>query len=342
MLVAGAFWDASRHIQTGQIPAGADFLWPPHLVIYGAFLMSFSVAMIAIGRVASNGWSAGQNDPRQWVRGNPYLGALALASLYSLLSIPGDALWHALYGVDLTAWSPPHLILGLTSCTVMVCALGLLAQARPQFRRPEWASAGVIALLSLMLSVAYLIGVIEWEMPGALQGLAGDRPIWLYPLVGSAIAFFTFLLARSLTGWRWAASLTALGFYALRGLITAGLALTGNVVPYPPLVFLLGAVALDVLRAERIGADAHPRAEPGAGRGLAQAAAFTLGCGLLELPVLAGRAGLPPLGPQDLLLAVASTLAAALVLGPVARMVAARLLGGVAAPLGPQAAAQSA
>src|SRR5205085_3878502 len=54
MLVAGAFWDASRHIQTGQIPAGADFLWPPHLVIYGAFLMSFSVAMIAIGRVASN------------------------------------------------------------------------------------------------------------------------------------------------------------------------------------------------------------------------------------------------------------------------------------------------
>jgi hypothetical protein len=334
MLVAGAFWDASMHIRTGIIPAGADFLWPPHLLIYGAFLMSFTVAMIAIGRVAVNGWSAGQNDPRQWVRGNPYLGALALASLYSLLSIPGDALWHALYGVDLTAWSPPHLILGLTSCTVMVCALGLLAQARPQFQRPEWVSAGIIALLSLLLSVAYLIGVIEWEMPGALHGLAGNRPIWFYPLVGSAVAFFTFLLARSLTGWRWAASLTALGFYALRGLIAAGLALTGNVVPYPPLVFLLGAVALDVLRAERIGA--------GAGRGLAQAAAFTLGCGLLELPLLAARGGLPPLGAMSLLLAVASTLAAALALAPIARLVAARLLGKAAAPPGHPASAQSA
>jgi len=334
MLVAGAFWDASRHIQTGQIPAGADFLWPPHLVIYGAFLMSFSVAMIAIGRVASNGWSAGQNDPRQWVRGNPYLGALALASLYSLLSIPGDALWHALYGVDLTAWSPPHLILGLTSCTVMVCALGLLAQARPQFQRPEWASAGMIALLSLLLSVAYLIGVIEWEMPGALQGLAANRPIWFYPLVGGAIAFFTFSLAKSLTGWRWAASLTALGFYAVRGLIVAGLTLTGNVVPYAPLVFLLGAVALDLIRAERIS--------PGALRGLTQAAAFTLGCCVLELPLLAGRTGQPPLSAMDLLLAAASTLAAALALAPVARMVSARLLGRAAAPAGLQAAARPA
>jgi hypothetical protein len=334
MLVSGAFWDASRHIQTGQIPAGADFLWPPHLVIYGAFQMSFSVALIAIGRVAVNGWSAGQNDPRQWVRGNPYLGALALASLYSLLSIPGDALWHALYGVDLTAWSPPHLLLGLTSCTVMVCALGLLAQARPRFPRPEWASAGILALLSLLLGVAYLIGVIEWEMPGALRGLAANRPIWLYPLVGNAIAFFVLMLARSLTRWRWAASLTALGFYAMRGLITAGLALTGNVAPYAPLVFLLGAVALDLVRAERIDA--------GALRSLAQAAAFTLGCCLLELPILIGRAGLPRLGALDYLLAAASTLAAALALAPIARVVANRLMGQVAASVRPQPAARPA
>jgi hypothetical protein len=334
LLVAGAFWDASMHIQTGRIPAGADFLWPPHLVIYGAFLMSFAVAMVAIGRVAQNGWLAGDNDPRQWVRGNPYLGALALASLYALLSIPGDALWHALYGVDLTAWSPPHLILGLMSCTVMVCSLGLLAQARSQFQQPERASAGMIAVLSLMLSVAYMIGVIEWEMPGALGGLVAARPIWFYPLVGGAVSFFTLMLAKRLTDWRWAASLTALGFYAVRALIVAGLALTGNVVPHLPLVFLLGAVALDMLPAEWTAA--------GAWRYIAQAAAFTCGYGLLALPLLAGRVGLPPIGGNDLLLAGVSTLAAAIVLAPAAHVVAARLLGRAEAPNRPQPAVRPA
>lgn len=336
LLVAGAFWDASMHIQTGRIPAGADFLWPPHLVIYGAFLMSFAVAMVAIGRVAQNGWLAGDNDPRQWVRGNPYLGALALASLYSLLSIPGDALWHALYGVDLTAWSPPHLILGLMSCTVIVCSLGLLAQARSKFQHPERASAGMIVVLSLMLSVAYMIGVIEWELPGALDGLVAARPIWFYPLVGGAVSFFTLMLARRLTGWRWAASLTALGFYAVRGLVMAGLALTGNVVPHLPLGFLLGAVALDVLPAERISAGVWPLSA------IAQAAAFTLGYGLLALPLLARRAGLPPIGGSDLLLAAASTLAAAILLGPAAHVVAARLLGRAEAPHRPQPAVRPA
>jgi hypothetical protein len=41
----------------------------------------------------------------------------------------------------------------------------------------------------------------------------------------------------------------------------------------------------------------------------------------------AGRAGLPPIGTNDLLLAGASTLVAAVLLAPAARLVAARLVG---------------
>src|SRR5206468_10607819 len=140
----------------------------PHLVIYGAFLMSFVVAMVAIGRVAQNGWLAGDDDPRQWVRGNPYLGALALASLYSLLSIPGDALWHALYGVDLTAWSPPHLILGFMMCAVTISAVGVLVQVRERLAPGRWSGVdlAIPVLLGLMLNVAGIVGFIEWEIWG--------------------------------------------------------------------------------------------------------------------------------------------------------------------------------
>jgi len=99
------------------------------------------------------------------------MGALALASLYSLLSIPGDAIWHELYGIDLTAWSPPHLILGLMSSIVIICAIGVLVQSRPRFKNPVYASHILLIMLAMLLNVAYMIGVIEWEMPGVIDSL---------------------------------------------------------------------------------------------------------------------------------------------------------------------------
>ncbi|RLT33306.1 MAG: hypothetical protein DWI57_17815, partial [Chloroflexi bacterium] len=41
----GGYWDASEHVVTGIIPGGEDFLWPPHLMLYAGFLISFIVAV---------------------------------------------------------------------------------------------------------------------------------------------------------------------------------------------------------------------------------------------------------------------------------------------------------
>lgn len=319
-LVTGAFWDASMHILTGEIPAGADFLWPPHLMIYGAFLLSFAVSGMAIGLVTLSGWRTGQRDPRRWLRRNPYLGAVALASLYSLLAIPGDALWHALYGIDLTAWSPPHVFLGVTSCIVLISALGLLAQSRAAAARPGLHDAAALELLSLMLNVAYLIGVIEWELPGVHNPLVDARPIWLYPLVGGALAFFTLLLAKRLVAFRWAATVTAGGFYLLRLVITVGMSLTGNVAPFMPIWFMLGAILLDAIPWQRL-----PSAPLRDG---AAAAAFTAGYALLALPLLRVRAGLPVFTPSDLFISITATLVVSLLALPVVHLTSARLLGG--------------
>jgi hypothetical protein len=317
LLVVGAFWDASMHIQTGEIPGGADFLWPPHLLIYSAFLLSFLVAAVAMGMLAVAGRRAGQADPRLWLRRNPFLGAVALASLYSLMSIPGDALWHLLYGVDLTAWSPPHVLLALMSCTVLVSALGLLAQVRPAERRLAWTDLATIALLGLMLNVAYMVGVIEWELPGALNPYVEARPIWLYPLVGGAAAFFALMLAKALVPLRWAATLTAAVFYGVRLGVGAGLAATDNVVPYMPLWFILGALLLDVVPWQS--------ARTAWLRTLAAAGTFTLGYALLALPGLEMRPEIRAFTSTDMLMMLAATLAASLVLLPVARWAAERL-----------------
>lgn len=318
LLVTGALWDASKHIQTGEVPAGADFLWPPHIMIYGSFMLSFIVAGISLGLVARPEIRAGRRDPRLWVRGNPFLGAVALASIYAIFTIPGDAIWHALYGIDLTAWSPPHVLLGVASCAVLISALGLLRSSRPAGERSAWYGMTTIGLLTMVLSFGYLLAVIEWELPGAGNPHVLARPIWEYPVAVAVAAFIPLALAARLTSFRWAATATALAFYALRLLTMAGLSLTGNVVPYLPLWFLLGAVFMDLIRLPQVKL-------PARWRGLAEAAAFSMGYAALALPLLTLRPDLRAFTGTDRLLAVVITFALCAALEPLVEVAARRL-----------------
>jgi len=317
-LVIGALWDASMHLKTGEIPAGADFLWPPHIMIYSSFLVAFVVALAALGIIVWPQWQAGVRDPRQWVRRNPYLGAVALASVYMLMAIPGDALWHELYGIDLTAWSPPHVLIGITNATVLICGLGLLRQARPAMQRPAWSDALILTMLALMLNVAYLIGALEWELPGFRSPLVEARPLWAYPLVGGGLAFATLILAKRLTAFHWAATIAAVIFYTIRLGVTVGLGLTGNIMPLMPVWFILGAVLLDAVVWDKI----HSLLA----RNLGMAAAFTLGYTALALPLLGLRSDLPALGWANTLLAVLTIFMANLALSPLVNATSARLI----------------
>ena len=311
--VAGALWDASKHILTGTVPAGADFLWPPHLLIYGSFLISLIIAVVAVTIVAWPGWRAGERDPRLWIRRNPYLGLVALASLYSLLSIPGDALWHALYGIDLTAWSPPHLIIGFMMCAVSISAVGVLVQARLAQSRWNGYDLAIPVLLGLMLNVAAIVGYIEWEIwGGGYPILVRTNPIWVYPLVAGALGAATLALARRLSRFPLAATLATLAFFGLRLAVMLGLSLTGNIVPSVPPMFILGAVLLDVVPWQRVPA--------GLMRDAAMAAGFTLGYGVIALPLLTVRNRLPAFSALDLVIAIVATLIVTMVLLPLVRM----------------------
>ncbi len=249
LMVTGALWDASLHVQTGTVPGGSDFLWPPHIMLYSGFLLSFICGLAALANLATKGWRNGSRDPRRWVRQNPRLGAVALSSGFTLLSIPGDALWHELFGVDLTAWSPPHVLIAVMGVTCLICAAGLFYQAFGASGRPAGARKGLVAsfLLSLVLSQLYTIGVLEWELPGGLSRTVATRPIWLYPVVGGAIAFLVLFVAKKVSGWRWSALATAAFFYVIRLATTAILHLSGNLAPLLPLWFILGALLMDLV-----------------------------------------------------------------------------------------------
>jgi hypothetical protein len=94
----GAMWDTSMHLKTGEVLGGADFLWPPHIMIYSGFLITLALGLFGLATIAIPAIRRGERDPRLWVRSSPYLGALAVASIYAIASVPGDAIWHELFG----------------------------------------------------------------------------------------------------------------------------------------------------------------------------------------------------------------------------------------------------
>jgi hypothetical protein len=278
LLNVGFYWDASEHVVTMIAPGGSDFLWPPHLMIYGGFLISFIVAVAGLVALARPNLRVGVRDPRQWVRGNPYVGALALAAGYGLLSIPGDAIWHELYGLDLTAWSPPHVLLMAAAISTPLCAAGLLVQSQRGSANPaRWVGFVTLVYLTLAMSEAFLIGVLEWEF-GQAAGLVAERPVWLYPLIIGVIGYFAMIFARRLTGIPWTATTLALLYFGWRiGMSSFTIGMSGAA-PRLTLVFVLGAILYDWV--------AQRQDLTGLRRVVAETGAFTLGYVLVALPTI--------------------------------------------------------
>lgn len=315
----GGYWDASEHVATGIIPGGEDFLWPPHLMLYAGFLLSFIVAVAGLVALAKPNLAAGIRDPRLWVRRNPYVGATVLAAGYGLLSVPGDAIWHEIYGIDLTAWSPPHVFLLAASATTVICAIGLLLQSSEQGQRRGRLSLFILLLLAVMLNETYLIGVLEWEIK-TVTGFVLERPSWLYPVILGGLAFFVISLGRRLIPGPWTATTVALLFFAWRILSSAFADIVSGAPPRLTLVFVLGAVLLD-LAAQR------SRRE-GLQKVLSEAAAFTVGFVVIALPTIqfVYMPYLTRFTALDHLLTVLITFAVCVLLQPAARTVGAWLV----------------
>ena len=316
----GGYWDASEHVVTGIIPGGDDFLWPPHLMLYGGFLLSFVVAVAGLVALAKPNLAAGIRDPRLWVRRSPYVGATVLAAGYGLFSVPGDAIWHELYGIDLTAWSPPHVFLLAAAATTALCAIGLLIQSGPKSESRGVRTLFVLLLLAVTLNEAYLIGVLEWEIK-TVTGFVLDRPSWLYPVILGGLAFFVVSLGRRLVAGPWTATTVALLFFAWRILGSTFADIVSGAPPRMTLVFILGALLLDIA--------AQRSNRKGLQQALVEAAAFTAGFVVIALPTIQ-FVYLPYLTRftlTDHLLTVLITFAVCALLQPAAQAVGGWLVG---------------
>ena len=272
LLCIGGYWDLSEHVATGIVPGGEDFLWPPHLMIYTSFLLAFLVALGGMIALAVPNLKAGVRDPRVWARRNPYIAVTALLAGYGWLSIPSDAIWHELYGID-TPWSPPHIFLAVAAMSLPISGIGLIGRVQGRGGLAEWANFLKLGYIALAMNILLIIAVIEWEVVVDHIELVANRPIWVFPLITGVISFSALVLARCVAPGPWSATITTLIYFGMRGVGSVlSLHITG-VRPKYTFIFLLGALFLDLACQwiDRKGIDGRWR------RALVVGGAFTVG-----------------------------------------------------------------
>jgi hypothetical protein len=155
---------------------------------------------------------------RERLRAEPLMGLLGLLAAYQLASIPSDLLWHQIIGLDISAWSLPHLLLTLTSNATTLTGVALALAGAPAGRwRPLWAAprrGGELLALGLITAASlFLLQFLttEWEwFVGTPGRIVAERPDWTYPVVVLLAGVAISHLALHTTRRVGAASLVAL------------------------------------------------------------------------------------------------------------------------------------
>ena len=186
----GVGWDIRWHIVIGR-----DSFWiAPHVMTYTgvavAAIVSFGVLALGTWRRSGGELSiAGLTGTRGW-----HLAWWGIA--LTIIAAPIDDLWHRLFGIDVTLWSPPHL-LGLAGAQINGIACLLIAhECWPRGERTRTA-----ALLAggLLLFAGFQTGIDPGVRTAFLHG--GVR-FFTWAILGALFLTFTLLLTARLAGSR--------------------------------------------------------------------------------------------------------------------------------------------
>jgi hypothetical protein len=204
----GVGWDIRWHIVIGR-----DSFWiAPHVMTYTGVALT---AIVSFGVLAWGTWRrsgeltiAGLTGTRGW-----HLAWWGIA--FTILAAPIDDMWHRLFGIDVTLWSPPHL-LGLAGAQINSIACLLIAhECWPRGER-----ARTVAVLGggLLLFAGFQTGIDPGVRTAFLHG--GVR-FFTWAMLGALFLTFTLLLAARLAAQRAMPVMIAVGAVVLQLVVIA-------------------------------------------------------------------------------------------------------------------------
>ena len=244
--VVGFVWDVSWHADLGRDKA---LFTPAHTMILvglaGIGIAALAAIVVATWEQAAVGFGLGR------IRVPWSAVPLGLMSAGAVIGFPLDDYWHKTYGIDVTMWSPTHLLM-IGGASLAPLALWLmLAEAEVPAPTPPF-----VRMLSEVLASATLLGLSTFQLEfdiGIPQWQALYHPVLIVLAMGIGL-----LAAREALGPGGAVR-AALGFLLLRGVLAV---LVGPVfglsTPHFPLYLggaavVEGVFALNALRDRPLG-----------------------------------------------------------------------------------------
>jgi len=252
LLVAGMgfYSDVRWHVSLGR---DEQLFTAPHTAIVVGLMTILGSAFIgeffASATKANVGW-------RVFGLRIPY-SALAMGAIgmCALSGFPMDELWHRQYGIDVTMWSPTHLLMIVGASVSPLASWLALGEAGVRPERGRWATGVHVAVGSFaLLGLTSVQGEFAFGVPQFQQ---------LYHPVLYALAAGFALTAITLVTRKWWAPLVVAGVGVLVG---AGdqLAEAASSEPRSASLYVVAGVAVAIV-AKLIGTDRHARFAIGSG-----------------------------------------------------------------------------
>ena len=193
----GVQWDIQWHVLIGR-----DSFWiPPHLITYAdvsaAVLLSFGMLFLETWRGTGGLRVLGLCGSRGF-----HLAAWGIA--VTIIAAPIDDLWHRLFGIDVTLWSPPHLM-GILGAVVNAWACLTIA-------REVYPEGGRARLAAMILAGATLYGSLHLVVDPSFRiaYLYGGVRFYTFAILAAVLLPLALVPTARLSGNRWAPVLTLL------------------------------------------------------------------------------------------------------------------------------------
>ncbi len=199
----GGYWDISFHSESGR----ETFFSPPHLLIYGGILLALLAVLISLVRKPKEvTWSENFYQDKA-------VAIAAIAILFLLGSAPFDELWHFMFGLDVSVWSPPHAVLIFGGVTLFLA----LASIHVRKEGPATVLFRGLALAGALLTAEVFLAESEFPFPSWHS--SQFRPQFVYPFFLFLFGLVVGLTAKRSLAFRFGAVLTVALFLLLRLMI---------------------------------------------------------------------------------------------------------------------------
>ncbi len=226
--LVGLYWDVAFHIDNGR---DENLFTPSHTMIVLALGGLLVTAGVVVLFATLDKADAGR---RIWGLQVPWsalsLGAMGLGGL---IAFPLDELWHRAFGIDVTLWSPTHLMLVGGGSLATISLWLMLVEAKSQ-ARPTLLGRAIeaLALGAVLTGLTTVQGEFDFGVP--------QFQVLYLPVLAAVAAGFALVLARVALG-PWGAAKALVAFLVLRVSLAAllGGALNHTVPRFP---LYLGAV----------------------------------------------------------------------------------------------------